>query len=161
MTSDMIGAGTKMPPDPASVYGPLDVGADWATFNKVSKEPFLSETHGGRMVEVYVNDVGLAAYKAGEGDMPVGSIVVKSSKDDKGVDGPLFVMEKRAAGYDRAHGDWYYAIHWANPPAEWLPKIGGGPIFWRSPSPKAAYCAGCHDDLDRNLGGVPKIHRAW
>jgi hypothetical protein len=143
----------KMPMDEASKFGALEAGADWKSYTKLNKASFKSETHGGRMVDTYVNTIGLAAFKKGE-DMPVGSIVVKTSKDaDDGSEGPLFVMEKRAKA-------WWYAIHWASPPAAWQNKLGG-PIYWRSPSPKADYCVKCHDDFVNGLGGVPDDQRAW
>jgi hypothetical protein len=159
MDSMMMAAG-KASADEASTYSALDVGADYATYTKVNKAAFPSETHGGRMVDVYVNPVGLDAYKAA-GPMPVGSIVVKVSHQADG-DGPLFVMEKRPVGFNPDHGDWYFAIHWADPKGSWKRTLGG-PIYWRTPSPRADYCADCHDGYeDRDgMGGVPEAERAW
>ena len=149
-----------MPIDDASKYGALEVGADWKSYTKLNKASFKSETHGGRMVDTYVNNVGLEAFKKGE-EMPVGSIIVKTSKDaDDGSEGPVFVMEKRAAGFNKDHGDWWFAIHWENPPPMWQKRLGG-PIYWRTPSKKADYCADCHDDYVTGLGGVPDEQRAW
>lgn len=149
-----------MPVDDASKYGALEVGADWKSYTKVNKASFKSDTHGGRMVDTYVNNTGLEAFKKGE-DMPVGSIVVKTSKDaDDGTDGPVFVMEKRPAGFNKDHGDWWYAIHWENPPPMWQKRLGG-PIYWRTPSRKADYCADCHDNYVTGLGGVPDEQKAW
>ena len=84
--------------------------------------------------------------------------MVKTSwQDDHGrpssVVGPLFIMEKRAAGYAPEHDDWYFAIHWANPPAAEARQLGG-PIYWRGKSKRAAYCWECHDLYDRRLGGL-------
>lgn len=156
----MMMEGKQMESDAASEFGALDVGADWQSYTKLNKAPFQSDTHGKRMVDTYVNDVGLAAFKAGE-DMPVGSIVVKTSKDSTdGSEGPLFVMEKRAAGFNKEHGDWWFAIHWADPPPKWKQRLGG-PIYWRTPSKKADYCAGCHDDFVTGIGGVPDEQQAW
>jgi hypothetical protein len=147
--------------DEHSQFGPLEVGADWASYTRLNKASFPSQTHGGRLVDTYVNDVGLAAFKAGE-DMPVGSIVVKTSKDaTDGSEGPIFVMEKRAAGYNPDHGDWWFAIHWANPPEKWRKRLGGGPIYWRTPSNKARYCQDCHDDYVTGMGGVPEDQQTW
>lgn len=135
-------------------------GADWSTYTKLNKAAFESETHGGRMVDTYVNRIGRAAFRQGE-DLPVGSIVVKTSKDaTDGSEGPVFVMEKRAKGFDPAHGDWWYAIRWENPPPAWRQKLGG-PIDWHTPSPKVDYCWKCHDDFVTGLGGVPEDQRAW
>jgi hypothetical protein len=143
--------------DPESVFGPLDVGADYLQYRKVTDKPFQSLDHGNRWVDVYVNTLGAAAYLSGA-DMPVGSIVVKTSwQNDDGrpsnVEGPLFIMEKRAAGYAPGHGDWYYAIYWAHPPPAEAQKFGG-PFYWRGKSPRAAYCWECHDSYDRQLGGL-------
>jgi hypothetical protein len=158
----MMMEGGKMSGDEASVYGALDVGVDWQSYTRLNKVAFESQTHGGRMVDVYVNAIGIDAYRSSS-PMPVGSIVVKPSHQADGTEGPVFVMEKRAAGFNSEHGDWYFAIHWADPPGEWKQKVGGGPIYWRTPSPKVSYCADCHDAYDDHdsLGGVPEAERAW
>jgi hypothetical protein len=149
----MMMSGNAMPVDEFSQFGELEVGADWKTYTKMNKASFKSETHGGRLVDTYVNSVGLDAFKKGEA-MPVGSIVVKTSKDaDDGSEGPIFVMEKRAK-------QWWYAIHWANPPEAWKKKLGGS-IYWRTPSKKADYCFDCHDNYNEAIGGVPEDQRAW
>lgn len=149
-----------MPMDEAAKFGPLEIGADWKSYTKLNKASFPSETHGGRIVDTYVNGVGLEAFKKGE-DMPVGSILVKTSKDaDDGSEGPVFVMEKRAPGFNKDHGDWWYAIHWENPPEKWAKRLGG-PIYWRTPSKKADYCSACHDDFVTGVGGVPDEQKAF
>lgn len=149
---------------PQEVFGPLEVGADWKSYTKVNTEAVPSEDHGGRFVDTYVNDVGLEAYKNPETPMPVGSIVVKTSwevAEGKPTDtpGPTFVMEKKDAGYDDENENWYYAIHWENPPPKMRDKFGQ--IYWRSPSPKVEYCFDCHNGFDRQLGMVPEGKRAW
>lgn len=152
------GAPVAQPVAPSEeAFGPLEVGADYAQYRKLTDRPFQSADHGGRWVDVYANAVGAAAYLSGAA-MPVGSIVVKTSvQDDHGapseIPGPVFVMEKRAAGYDPAHDDWYYAIRWADPPAAERAKFGG-PFYWRGKSPRVAYCWQCHDSYDRSLGGL-------
>ncbi|HEX7835816.1 MAG TPA: cytochrome P460 family protein [Kofleriaceae bacterium] len=138
-------------------YAPLDVGADYPGYRKLTDRPFQSLDHGNRWVDVYVNAIGADAYLSGA-PIPVGTIVVKTSWQDdggqpSGVAGPVFVMQKRAAGYAPEHDDWYFAIHWANPPPEDQRKLGG-PIYWRGKSPRAAYCWECHDLYDRHLGGL-------
>jgi hypothetical protein len=152
--------------DPNAVFGPLRVGADYKSFTKVSTDKFQSPTHGKRFVEIWVNEVGLAAYQ-GEDEFPVGTIIVKESweNDGKGgpteVRGPLFVMEKRAKGYDSEHNDWHYEFHWENVPEQWAGKLGGNQIYWRSPSKKVDYCSGCHDNYDREVGLPAKGYRVW
>ncbi|MEJ7601667.1 MAG: cytochrome P460 family protein [Kofleriaceae bacterium] len=140
-----------------SAFAPLEVGADYASYRKLSDAPFRSTAHGDRFVEVYVNQVGAAVYLT-DAEIPVGTVVVKTSwqnVDGKPSDvaGPIFVMEKRASGYDPAHADWWYAIHWAKPPAPEARKFGG-PFYWRGKSPRVAYCWRCHDDYERSLGGL-------
>lgn len=165
MMDQKIEASMHMPMDDAAKFAPLDIGADWATWTKLDSSPVSSPTHGGRLVDTYVNAIGLAAYKDDSAALPVGTVIVKTSMEvadghATGVAGPIFVMEKRAPGFDPEHGDWYYAIHWAEPPAPWKAKLGG-PIYWRTPSHRVAYCVDCHDNYDRNLGGIPADHRAW
>jgi hypothetical protein len=142
---------------PEDRYGPLEVGADYLRYRKLTDRPFESLAHGSRWVDVYVNERGAAEYLSGA-PIPVGTIVVKTSwQADHGapsaVPGPVFVMEKRAAGYWPERDDWYFAIHWADPPAAERAKLGG-PIYWRGKSPRAAYCWECHDLYDRRLGGL-------
>lgn len=159
---DRQGAGMMsakgMGADPAATFAPLEVGADYASYVKFNTSPVVSETHGGRLVDTYVNAVGAAAYLDEEAELPVGAVIVKTSTERDGAPGPIFVMEKRAPGFDPEHGDWAYAIHWAAPPAAWAKKLGG-PIYWRSPSPRVGYCVECHDNYDRNLGGIPSDQR--
>jgi len=148
-----------------NAYGPMEVGSDYQSYTKVSTQPFESPTHGHRFVEIYVNDVGLAAYQ-GDSELPVGSVIVKASWEREGdapskVAGPTFVMEKRAPGYNPEHNDWHYEIHWADVPEKWVPKVGGKQIYWRTPSAKVDYCVDCHDNYDRELGLPAKGFRAW
>lgn len=143
--------------DPESTFGPLEVGADYRQYQKLTDKPFQSLDHGNRWVDVYVNAVGARPYLSGA-PMPVGSIVVKTSWQDADgapsqIEGPIFIMEKRAPGYAPEHDDWYFAIHWAAPPPAERAKFGG-PVYWRGKSPRAAYCWECHDLYDRRLGGL-------
>jgi hypothetical protein len=153
-----------MPESDESTFGPLEVGADYARYSKVSKEPFPSKTHGGRFVEVYVNDKGYDAYTKDQ-DYPVGTVIVKTSWENEGgkpstTAGPIFVMRKEAAGYSPDHDDWYYAIHWEKPTQAQLGFLKG-PIYWRGKSPKVEYCWKCHDNYDKSIGGVPPAKRAY
>jgi hypothetical protein len=150
--------------DRHAVFGPLEVGADWQSYTRVNTEPVPSEDHGNRFVDTWVNEVGLEAYKAPDMPMPVGSVVVKTSWQTSDgqpttTPGPIFVMEKRAAGYDDENDNWYYAIHWAEPSERMRERFGQ--IYWRSPSAKVEYCYGCHNGYDRQLGMVPEGKRAW
>jgi hypothetical protein len=133
-----------------SRFGPLEVGADYRSYRKLTPEPFLSRVHGNRWVEVWVSEAGADAYLDG-GAIPVGTVVVKASWSNEGgrpgAPGPIFVMRKEAPGYAPEHEDWYHAIHWAEPDE-------GAPLYWRGRSPKVAYCYDCHDSYDRGLGGL-------
>ncbi len=155
---DPMTSAMGMGADDASTFAPLEVGADWPTYVKVNTSPVRSETHGGRLVDTYVSAGGIAAYLDDEAAIPVGTVLVKTSMEADGTPGPLFVMEKRAAGADADRDDWAYAIHWADPPARWRKRLGG-PIYWRTPSKKAEYCTECHTNYDRGLGGVPAAQR--
>lgn len=152
-------------PDPApeAAAGPAS-WAGWQSWQKVSTEKWPSKTHGGRFVEVYVNDVGIEAYMKEDMELPVGSILVKPSWENEGgqagAEGPLFVMEKKPAGFAPDGGDWFYAFVWDDPTGQWKEKLGG-PVRWESPSDKVTYCVDCHDAYDRQLGMVPADKRAW
>jgi hypothetical protein len=140
-----------------SRFGPLDVGADFHSYRRVTSEPFLSRVHGNRWVHVWVNEVGADAYVDG-GDIPVGTIVVKESWVDDGgkpgsAPGPIYVMRKEKPGYAPEHEDWFFAIHWARPTPDASGKVMR-PLYWRGASPKVAYCYDCHDSYDRGLGGL-------
>ena len=129
-------ASTSMPMDDGAGFGPLAVGADYASYVQMNTSPVSSETHGGRLVDTYVNRIGAAAYLDADAELPVGTVIVKTSAEVKdgratGEAGPIF-------------GPPSVARHRA-----------GGPIYWRSPSPKVGYCVECHDNYDRNLGDVP------
>lgn len=148
--------------DPNAVFGPLEVGSDWESYTKVNTEPVESGDHGNRFVDTYVNEVGLEAYKKDDAEIPEGTIVVKTSWERDGDKpstrpGPIFVMEKKAKGYDEENGDWYYAIHWEEPTEKLRAKFGQ--MYWRSPSKKIKYCYECHNDYDRQLGQVPEEFR--
>lgn len=132
---------------------------DWKSFNNVSPGPWISKTHGQRFVEIYANDIALESYKTPGAPLPVGSILVKPSWENTdgvpGAEGPLFIMEKREAGFAPDSDDWFYAFQWPNPPEKWAAKIGTN-VDWRSPSEKIEYCSDCHDVIDRGLGMPPK-----
>jgi hypothetical protein len=137
------------------VFAPLEVGADYRSYTKLTDKPFRSLDHGDRWVDVYVNEVGRAAYDS-SAEIPVGTVVVKVAWIDAGgapsaVPGPIYVMEKRAPGYARERADWYYAIHWAAPTPD---AEHDGPIYWRGRSHRVDYCVDCHSSYDRSLGGL-------
>ena len=151
--------------DPGATFAPLDVGADWKTYAKVNRASFESLTHGKRWVDIYVNQIGLAAYQS-DAPFPVGTVIVKASveaADGKPTDvaGPLFVMAKREAGFGPEHEGWWYGLHWESVPPSWVGKLGAKQVYWRSPSNKVDYCLGCHESYDRNVGLPPVDQRSW
>lgn len=154
---DKTTSAARMAATTEDTFGPLEVGADYASYRKLTDKPFLSLDHGNRWVDVYANELGAEPYLA-NADIPVGSIFVKTSWQNvdnapSDVAGPIFVMEKRAPGYAPETGDWYYAIHWASPPPADAKKFGG-PIYWRGKSRRVQYCLDCHDSYNNSLGGL-------
>ena len=112
----------------------------WAKrFSSVSYE---SATHGGRMVNNYSNSVGKKAY-AKYDDLkkaPVGSVYIKDSFSVGGNGslsaGPVFLMEKKQAGFDSENGDWRYYMIMPN-----------GTLFGSTKGKNSAgvkFCADCH-----------------
>ena len=68
--------------------------------------------HVDYFCEVYTNDKGQKTLKTGEGEYPVGSVIIKAKfagKEAKVAE--LFtVMRKMEPGYDAKHGDWEYSV---------------------------------------------------
>lgn len=110
-----------------------------------STTPFISATHGNRFVNHYVNDIGAEEYLkyAEEGVvMPVGSITAKESytiskKNGKVRRGPLFLMEKMAAGTFPETADWKYAVILPN--GKIMAETGG------EKGKKVKFCHDCHE----------------
>ncbi len=97
--------------------------------------PFAALGHaGGRFdAEVFVMSSAAQAVFAPSGHIEPGAAIVMVERPRAaapGVVGPSLMMEKRAAGYDPAHGDWRYVV------------VDGAVI---SDGPLAA-CSGCHDE---------------
>ena len=109
-----------------------------------STTPFISATHGKRFVNHYVNEIGREAYMSYNEDdlvMPVGSITAKESytvnKKGKVRKGPLFLMEKVAAGELPDTGDWKYSVILPNG------KIMG--VTGGDNAKKVKFCHDCHE----------------
>ena len=118
----------------------LSTAKQYRKWRKVNDAPVLSATHGNRHVFTFVNGAAEPSALGGRFPFPVGAVLAKESFDDRagkpGAKGPLFIMEKRAKGYDRAHGDWHYAVL---APDGTVALSGNG----KDGSP-AAFCAACH-----------------
>jgi hypothetical protein len=136
--------GAAQAEDPYALFGPLEVGADYATaLTRINREPFKSSDHGGRWVNTFVSAQALPLVGQEAAVFAEGTVVVKESFADAAgkpgaVRGPVFVMQKRATGSSPASGDWWFALHWDRS-AE-----GEASLYWRSPSEKVAYCYECH-----------------
>ena len=110
----------------------------WRIYNT---SPYLSVTHGQRYVNNYANSLA-ADYGRFErsGAMPEGAVIVKDSiavtADGEIYPGPLFLMEKMAAGFRYATGDWRYTM-----------IMPDGSLFGVTKgenSERVEYCIGCH-----------------
>ncbi len=118
----------------------------WA--KRFSRVSYQSDTHGGRMVNNYSNSVGKKAYGKYEKlkKAPVGSVYIKDSfsvgKNGSLSAGPIFLMEKKPAGFDTENGDWrYYLI---------LPN---GNLMGTTKGKNSAgvkFCAECHSAVAEN-----------
>ena len=67
--------------------------------------------HGDFYCHVFVNEAGLDTMRTGQGQYPVGTVIVKQKfADDQGTETELFtVMRKMADGYDSENGNWEYS----------------------------------------------------
>ena len=111
---------------------------DWRRFNTA---PYLSSTHGQLYVNNYANQAGAAygRYERG-GPLPEGAVLIKDSiratADGETAPGPIFVMEKMAAGFNYVSGDWRYSV--VTPEGElWGATNGAG-------AERVEFCIGCH-----------------
>jgi hypothetical protein len=105
-------------------------------FTKLNKSRMISQGHAaGRWeVDVWANDLAAKAIAEKSHAVPVGAIVVEEHYE-RGVDkprGPVMVMEKRAAGWSKEHGDWRWAV------------VGSQGQLVKDGVIES--CAGCHDD---------------
>jgi hypothetical protein len=116
------------------------VTSAYATWRRYNRYPYASSRHGDLLVNNYAN---AHASRYGDfenaGAMPEGAVIVKDSftvtRDGYALPGPLFVMEKMAAGYDQATGDWRFMLFDRGKRA----GMTGGPDAHR-----VRFCADCH-----------------
>ncbi|MCA8882546.1 MAG: cytochrome P460 family protein [Rhodobacteraceae bacterium] len=93
---------------------PADYVAGYRAWTKASTHPAAPGFHTNRFLLTWVNDVGAEVYLQYAEDpvIPPGTVIAKESfsVDDDGAvrPGPLFLMEKTAAGQAPETGDWYY-----------------------------------------------------
>ena len=143
----------------AKAYGKSDLGMarSYQGWDLYSTAPYLSATHGERYVHNYANSAAsaYAKYEA-SGTMPEGAKLAKDSftvgADGAVTLGPLFLMEKLAAGSSPETGDWRYTMVMPN-----------GAIFGRTMgagSDKVQFCADCHMATDTDsMWFLPEEYR--
>ncbi|CTQ58450.1 MAG: cytochrome P460 family protein [Roseibium album] len=90
---------------------------DYPGWTKASAFPAAPGFHGGRFLVTYVNSIGAdeyLKYKPENVSIPAGTQIAKESfaidDDGKVTKGPLFLMEKVAAGKSPKTDDWYYMM---------------------------------------------------
>ncbi len=128
------------------------------TLVKMNSKLWRSKTHGNRWVNTYVSKEAVEAYK-NSNPMPVGSLVVKESFEDKNgkpseVEGPLYVMEKGQGSIET--GGWRYALSWKKPVAG-NPEGIHMPVQWLPGDDHLNSCVKCHNHFKTvdYVGGVP------
>ena len=113
----------------------------YSSWRRYSTRAYTSETHGNRYVQNYANDAA-KAYGAFEkaGTFPAGALMAKDSfsvKADGAVaPGPLFLMEKMAAGFNPDSDNWRYTMIMPTGQIFGTTKGAGGQ--------KVEFCVGCH-----------------
>ncbi|MGO1118115.1 hypothetical protein ACTL6U_05400 [Rhodovibrionaceae bacterium A322] len=135
------------------------LAASYASWQYYSKQPYQSGTHGER----YVVNQGNALARAygnfeSAGEMPVGAALAKpsftASPGGYGAVGPLFLMEKMAAGFNADSGDWRYTM-----------IMPSGQVVGTTNGPGSAnvtFCADCHmavDEEQDSLFFLPEEYR--
>ena len=83
---------------------------DYRAWKRLNTTPYISDQHGSRFVNVYLNDKSSDFFTASaDQPMPVGSIVIKdsiSAVESGGISrGPLFTMEKMPPGFAPEFGN--------------------------------------------------------
>ncbi|MDP6874420.1 MAG: hypothetical protein QF521_12890 [Alphaproteobacteria bacterium] len=119
----------------------LTVAGHYKDWKNYSNQPYVSDTHGGRYVNNYSNALAVSYNKYEEaGRMPVGALLAKDSfaanANGKIAPGPLFVMEKMPAGFNKDSGNWRYTM-----------VLPNGQVFGTTNgagSAKLNFCYECH-----------------
>jgi hypothetical protein len=122
--------------------GPVSLG--YTGYQRYSKVAYQSATHGNRYVQNYANDAA-RNYGAFEkaGTFKAGAILAKDSfsvsGDGKTSVGPLFVMQKMPAGFNKASLDWKYSM--VMPDGKIFGVTGG------TNSAAMTFCHECHNSV--------------
>ena len=125
-----------------------------------STGPYPSGTHGGRLVMNWGNRTGASYINYEEaGEMPAGTVIAKDSfsigAGGKATLGPLFLMEKMAAGFSEATGDWKYTM--IMPDGSTFGTTGG------AGDASVKFCNDCHEAVAEDqdyLFFLPEEYRA-
>jgi hypothetical protein len=88
---------------------------DYRAWHRLNTAPYLSDQHGARFVDIYVNDKAVDFFTASSDEpLPVGAVAIMdsiSAVESGGVSrGPLFAMEKMPPGFAPEFGDWRYSM---------------------------------------------------
>ncbi len=110
---------------------------------------FVSAGHAGARFDalLYANEGATEAFAKHAGTFPVGALFIKEhwERGGDGKRGPVMAMEKMAAGFDPAHGDWRFVVVAADGEV----VVDGKPEG----------CVLCHDDAAHDhvfrLGSAP------
>jgi hypothetical protein len=123
-----------------------DTVANYRSWTQASTKPANPGWHTERFLMTWVNDVGAAEYLkyAENPTIPAGTVIAKESfsvdANGKPVKGPLFLMEKAAAGASPKTDDWFYSM--VSPKG--VPQ--GINVF--------AACSECHQGNFADTGGL-------
>lgn len=131
------GSATRDAGDAGFVDGAGALPANYrSTFTKITKTRFVSQGHAsGRWeVDVWANESAVKALASRAREVPAGATVVAEhfERSENKAQGPIMVMEKRAGGFSKEHGDWRWAV------------IGSQGQLVKDGVIES--CAGCHDD---------------
>ncbi|PIW26511.1 MAG: hypothetical protein COW30_14745 [Rhodospirillales bacterium CG15_BIG_FIL_POST_REV_8_21_14_020_66_15] len=111
----------------------------------VATAPYQAATHGNRYVNNFVDPKNAKQYQKYEkaGKFPAGAVLAKDSfvvaPDGKVSVGPLFIMEKQKAGWNKNTHDWKYVMVMPNG------AIGGATGSGKGIDMQ--FCADCHNSV--------------
>ena len=145
----------------------LAAASSYNSWRRYNKAPYVSEHHGGRLVNDYANSAATNYGNLENGDrLPAGSIVAMDSfriipsclpltiTADAVDPGPLFVMEKLDPGFNEETGDWRFTM-----------VMPDGSIYGETNGighEQVQFCADCHQDVSKKqdwLFFLPKKYR--
>ena len=130
----------KLTREPVAVNPWLAMLCRGASKTEVEKQRLQHGPHAHSMIEIRMNSLAAAAFKADAKTYPLGSVVVKTKSyhgyvNDQGkmetpIKNGVGGMVKRSPGYDPNHGDWEYFF------IDDVAKIESG---------RMTSCRNCHD----------------